>query len=219
VIVSISGVDCSGKTTQLERLQDRFQAEGHGCEVVWFRPGYSRELDFLRSTVRRFKPGLLPRSDGDESRNRDEAFKSGGVRRSWVVMAILDSLVHYVLKLRVLSAGGKTVLCDRYLFDGRLDLELRFPEYTSSIRKAFDVLRRMAPIPDHAFLLMIPLEVMESRMAEKDEPFPDPVETRQMRFEAYQFIGSRPGVTVVDGHGDRDQVSDVIWEQVCASIR
>ena len=221
MIITVSGIDCAGKSTQLERLRDRLIAHGTSPRMMWFRPGYSRELDGLRAVVRRLRPGLLPRADegAAESASREAVFERPGVRKGWVAMALVDTWIQYVLKLRAYHLMGETILCDRYLFDARLDLELRFPELSERAERAFGILESLAPRPDHAFMLMLSFEEMTARMEAKDEPFPDPEDVRRTRFERYLIAGARAGFTVIDADRDREAIADDIWERVCASLR
>ncbi len=219
LIITISGIDCSGKSTQLDLLRERFTEKGMEARLFWFRPGYSAELDLLRAWVRRVRPGLLPRTTADEREARDAVFKKPAVRRGWAAMALGDIWLQYVVKLRAQDLLGRIVLCDRYLFDARLDLELRFPDLARTLERIFSTLERMAPRPDHAFLLMLPYEEMMRRMDAKKEPFPDPEDLRRARFDRYLVAGARRGITVIDANRDRESVADDIWERVCASLR
>ena len=218
-LITFSGVDCAGKSTQLDLLEARLKAEGHRVRTLWFRPGYSKELDGLRAAVRRVRPGALPRSDGADAQRREEVFQQPSVRRSWVLMALADSLVQYAFKLRAWVAQGDIVLCDRYLWDSEMDLRLRFPELKEPIRRAMKGLDVVCPKPDLALLMVLSMEEASQRMAQKDEPFPDPEETRQDRYHRYMSLASSGKFAVIDAEGSRDQVSELIWRQVCASLK
>ena len=218
-LITFSGVDCAGKSTQLELLEARLRAEGHRVRTLWFRPGYSKELDGLRAAVRRVRPGALPRSDGADSQRRDEVFQKPTIRRSWVAMALADSLVQYAFKLRTWIARGDVVLCDRYLWDSEMDLRLRFPELKEPVRRAMKGLDVLCPKPDLALLLVLSMEAASQRMAQKDEPFPDPEETRHDRYHRYMSLASSGKFAVIDAEGSRDDVAELIWRQVCASLK
>ena len=220
-LITFSGVDCAGKSTQLDLLEERLRAEGRRVRTLWFRPGYSKELDGLRAAVRRVRPGALPRSDGDgdDAARREEVFQNPNVRRSWVTMALADSLLQYALKLRAWVASGDVVLCDRYLWDSEMDLRLRFPDLKQPIRHAMKGLNVLCPKPNLALLLVLSMEEVHERMAHKDEPFPDPEETRQDRYHRYMSLASSGKFAVIDAEGSRDEVAELIWRQVCASLR
>ena len=113
-------------------------------------------------------------------------------------MAILDSVIEYVVKLRWLLLTHQVVVCDRYVIDALLDLKLNFPNIEIDRSIMARMLRRLAPRPDLALILSLPFDESVRRSEEKNEPFPDPLEVRRRRFLEYMRMGSRAGVHVVD---------------------
>ena len=216
-LITFSGVDCAGKTTQLELLKARLESEGVSVRSLWFRPGYSREMDGLRSAVRKVRPGVLPRAEGVDAGRRNEVFQKPTVRRAWVAMALFDSLIQYAFKVRAWTSGSDVVLCDRYLWDSEMDLLLRFPEMKDAVRRAMRGLDAVCPKPDLSLLLVLSADEVAKRMVHKDEPFPDPEETRQARYHRYMSLASNGSFAVVNAEGERDHVAELIWSQVCAS--
>lgn len=208
-LVTFSGIDCSGKSTQIELLRAHLEASGHRVAVEWFRPGYSRWLDVGRATVRRFRPSALPSAGA--SSERDRAFSRPSVRIAWSGLAVTDSLAHFLGRLRALRLAGKTVICDRYVWDARIDLALRFPELAGALGPTMRGVEVLAPKPDLSILLRIPHEVMLNRMQVKAEPFPDRPEVRDARFRMYDEL-RKPGVTVVDAVASPQDVHRRICE-------
>ncbi len=204
MIISISGVDCSGKSTQVQRLKEALATHGRRCSVLWFRPGYSRQLDFARALVRRARPQALPTASDPEA--RAQAFRKPWLRRAWIAMALGDTLMELAARARLLSLLGHTVICDRYLADAMLDLELRFPEVRLAREALLAGLRLVCPRPVRSFLLSLPREEMLRRMAEKNEPFPDDATTRDARYEAYAALATSGGFEVVDAARSIDDV-------------
>ncbi|MBX3181897.1 MAG: hypothetical protein KIT72_11450 [Polyangiaceae bacterium] len=185
-VVAFSGVDCAGKSTQLQLLEGALSRRGHVVRVCWFRPGYGPELDALRRRLRRAKRGVLPQPG--PSAERERAFQRPGVSELWLLVACLDALLQLAIKVRFWSLRGEVVICDRYLEDALIDLELRFP---AQMARAHGVVRRVlraCPRPDAHFLLMLDEAAQRERMAAKQEPFPDaePVRAaRRARYDAW----------------------------------
>ena len=197
MIIAVSGVDGSGKTTQIELLQQALKESGYSASVLWFRPGYSEIMDWIRSAVRRRKPELVPTTANPEARQR--AFSKPHIRAAWISMAVTDILLNLAGRIRCLEAKGNVVVCDRYLFDSLLDLELRFEEFRSVRPIVEKGLSLVVPRPDLSLLLLVPREVMHDRLKQKDEPFPDPPELRDKRFDRYLDWARSGKVTVIDG--------------------
>lgn len=98
---------------------------------------------------------------------------------------MLDMFGQYAIKLRALLAAGRAVVCDRFLDDALLDFELRFPERTRAAIRGVRALRLLAPTPTAEILLTLPRPEMLKRMEAKREPFEDPPEIRDRRYDAY----------------------------------
>ncbi|MEB2313871.1 MAG: hypothetical protein OZ928_18655 [Polyangiaceae bacterium] len=195
-LVTVSGVDCAGKTTQIELLARALERDGYRTRVLWYRPGYSARLDRLRRAVRRLRPGALPRATASGARER--AFARPGVSQAWLAMALGDLLIEYAAVVRGRVLAGEVVICDRYLFDAGLDLTFRFPALEGSSRRALGAAARVCPRPDAELLLLLPEAEMLRRMELKNEPFPDPPEIRARRYAAYAERARAPWVTPID---------------------
>lgn len=203
-MVSLSGVDSSGKSTQVELLAAGLRWRGHKVITVWHRPGYSERLDRLRSAIRRIRPGLLPTAANADARSA--AFSRPAVRKAWLLASLLDTFYEYAIKARWLLARGNTVVFDRYLEDSMLDLAIKFPEQDTARTTASRWMRSLAPLPDISFLLTLPWETMIRRSEIKQEPFPDPPETRKQRFEAYEEMARTGRFEVIDASGRTEEI-------------
>ncbi len=212
MLITVSGIDCAGKSTQIERLRAALAAAGEPPIVFWHRPGYSAELDRLRALVRRLRPSALPTTASPKARAR--AFRSRRVQQAWARLALADMAVQYGARVRAWVRAGKTVICDRYTWDGLLDLDLRFPELAPSRWAQARAVEGLAPTPDVALLLLLPREEMLRRMEAKREPFPDAPEVRDRRFDAYQAMASDPRFAVIDAGGSVDEVHERILGRV-----
>lgn len=204
MLITVSGTDCSGKSTQIELLEAALRERGDAVRRFWFRPGYSEEMDAVRAFVRQIRPGAIPRAG--HSAEREEVFARPGVSRAWVAMALVDSLVQYVVKVRAWLWRGQTVICDRYIWDGELDLQLRFPDLEHLYGPALAAVQRLAPKPDAAFLLTLPYDVATVRAEAKNEPFPDREELRRIRWECYDDMAQRPELIALDATRSIDDI-------------
>jgi thymidylate kinase len=212
LIISVSGIDCSGKSTQLEALEEALHKRGHKVHRLWFRPGYSVELGYLRHCMRFVRPSMLPTSDNPQA--RQQIFQKTGVKGAWLLMAVLDTVAQYGIKLRGLNRLGWTVLCDRYIDDAILDLELKFPPWQAHRNATFNGLKSLCPKPDHAFFLNLGYDEMLKRMKAKNEPFPDAPEIRDIRYTAYETFKAKPGYHLIDATAAIGDVHQQIMQHI-----
>ncbi|MCA9674633.1 MAG: hypothetical protein KC464_06320 [Myxococcales bacterium] len=202
LLVTVSGVDLAGKSTQLGQLESWLTGVGCHVERRWHRPGYSPVLDRARKLVRRIRPGALPRAEDAEARMR--AFARPGVRTSWLALAVADSLAQYGVLDRARRRRGKVVLCDRYVEDAILDLQFRYPDL--SMEWIARVLRTGSARPDVSFLLTLPWPEIERRLDAKAEPYPDPPEVRRRRYDAYAALAGSGRFVVIDAARSIEEV-------------
>ncbi len=212
MIITFSGVDCAGKSTQIKALENYFISQGKTVKVFWYRPGYSKEMDFGKKIIRKavklgrwalqhaprigtghpkkidVDPSQVERSAVDQNTSKP---KSGADLRVpapvWLTTAFIDTIFQWAMKLRYYAHRYDVVICDRFLDDARLDLLFRFPKYrfTDDI---FDRIALILPKPDTKILLWLPFDEMVRRVEAKNEPFPDPPELRERRYRAYENL-------------------------------
>lgn len=212
MLIAISGIDGAGKSTQLALLRDELERRGRRPEILWHRPGYSPRLDRGRALLRRLRPSALPGADRPEA--RAATFARPGVSRAWMLAACADTLLEYGALVRLRLARGRDVLCDRYLLDARLDLELRFPGRAGEVARLFAALERLCPRPDLELLLSIPVDEMRRRNRQAPEPFPDPPQIREARHRAYRELAASGQLGVIDASDDIGSVFAAVLAEV-----
>ena len=203
-IIAFSGSDGSGKSTQIQWLQahlDRHEVSNVRC---WSRGGYTPVFRKAKRAVRRAPGGLLP--PAGESATRNRLLGKRWVRRSWLVLSILDLGFLYGVRIRWWRRCGNWVICDRYLLDTRIDFELNFPGENVDSWWLWQLVVRLCPSPDVHFLMLVPVAESVRRSRQKDEPFPDPPERLALRLAYYRRTEHAQGRIVLDGLCPIDEV-------------
>ena len=207
-MITFSGPDCSGKSTQIELLVRHLQDRGRTVRTLWFRPGYSALMDAAKQRLRRLRPGAMPTSAHTEQRERQ--FARPGVSEAWVALALFDTALHLGAWIRAQLALGRDVICDRYLDDALLDLDLRFERLCPSDWLASRAVERLCPRPDVAVLLQLDEATLNARAAIKNEPFPDSAEVRMARLRAYAGMAQSGRYCCIDASAPIDVVQQAI---------
>ena len=212
LLLTFSGIDGAGKSTQIAELCAFFEARGQRPARVWSRGGYTSTLDTLKSLVRKLAGARLPLPG--ESKQRQQYMRHSIVRKLWLSVAIIDLVRLYGIQVRLWRLLGRTVVCDRYLWDTLVDFRINFPEEPVANWWLWRLLERIAVQPDVAFLLMLPLEESIRRCTLKDDPFPSPNDVQVQRFAMYQeLVDSRKFVAV-----DASLGIDCVFSTILASI-
>lgn len=205
MLIAVSGTDCVGKSTQIEKLVKKIEATGESSRLIWYRPGYSKILDFARKTVRKISPISI--SNAGRSAARKRAFARSEIRKIWLLMALVDMAFQYGLFLRLAMTNNRFVICDRYIIDAFIDLMLRFPESKYKLSRMKRLYEKILPKPDVNILLVLDREIIVERLAKKNEPFPDDLPTRELRWDAYDQAGEFNNITTIDGGKNINSVS------------
>jgi thymidylate kinase len=205
VVVTFSGIDASGKSTQLQRLHDHLRAEGHDVLFVWSRVGYTGGFEALKSVARRLLGRRMP--PPGESDGRQRAMSRGWLRRLWLAVALLDLARLYVVRVRLARRRGQVVLCDRYLWDSLIDLRLNFPVDRVEASPLWRFLVRLAPAPDLPLRFTVPVDESVRRSDAKGEPFRDGPDVLAERARQYDELQARAGWRLLDGTQTADTLS------------
>jgi thymidylate kinase len=205
-----SGIDCSGKSTQIKLLDKWLCAEGAYPRYRWVRVGYTPLLSRAKATARLLLgKKRLPQGD---SLQRETFMRSGWCRRLWLYLAIADLGFETAIYIRWLRLLGHTVVCDRYLLDSEIDLAMNFPEDGVSKWRSWKLVKRLAVRPDQAFLLQLSFEESLRRSDEKTEPFPENEVRRRQRANLYDIACKAGPWTVLDA---RRPIAELQKEVLC----
>ncbi|MED5260897.1 MAG: hypothetical protein VX574_00650 [Myxococcota bacterium] len=203
-IIAFSGSDGSGKSTQIQRLQDHLDRYEVANVCCWSRGGYTPLFSWAKSVLRRAPGDFLP--PAGESKKRDRLLEKRWIRRAWLILSILDLGFLYGVKIRWWRRRGTWVICDRYLLDTRIDFELNFPGEKVDSWWVWQRVVRFCPQPDVHFVMRVPVEESLRRSRQKDEPFPDPPERLAFRLGYYRQKECTEGRIVLDGLRSIDEV-------------
>lgn len=211
-IVVFSGVDGSGKTTQIEMLERYLRSRGIKVKRVWARCGYTPLFSLLKSALRKIAYGRLP--PPGLTREREVMLRKGWRRSLWLTVAIIDLMLYYSIWMRGLKWTGFVVLSDRYVLDTELDFRRNFPETDVSRWWLWRLLVFLSPRPQLRLLLIVPPGISAQRSTEKNEPFPDSMETLEWRYGRYREMAEQKGWCVLDGRDSAEQVHRKILKEL-----
>ncbi len=217
LIITFSGIDGAGKSTQIRELQDHLDRRGIPFRTFRIRGGYTPIMQSLKRVVRAVLPGGVPAA-GD-LRARQSAFRHGWIRSCWIALALLDLALLVAVLLPLLRRLGWVVLCDRWYWDTLIDFRLHFARDRIERRALWLLLKRWTVHPDLPFLLWLPQDAMTARNAARAEPFPDPPAVRIRRYEEYERMAAEQvGFIRIDAAVPLDRVTTEIRNRVDAKI-
>jgi thymidylate kinase len=225
-IVSLSGLDGAGKSSQATALQATLQKLGVDCAIEWMPLGHSARNPTLRR-IKRSAAGALSlarrRRPGPQSSNgsrpaaatnptRSLRQRSELVTQGWVTIVALIQALQHRRAARRHRGTGRIVIFDRYTLDSAA--QLRF-FYGASHRFRFQkrLVRLVSPQPRMSFLLDVP---PETAMVRKELQYTLDEVREQTQLYREELAGLR--VRRLDGERPQAELSDeiarAIWQEV-----
>ncbi len=197
-LVAFSGVDGSGKSTQIKLLEDSLRKSG--TRVIRIRNRW-RPLVSLPLLVVLRRLGYVRVHLAGGVYIVETMFPRGSRLASlWCIFTQIENVVKAAPKLFLPLVLGKAVISDRYVLDMLVDGMAGLHDGPGRMRLGFQLLR-ILPRPDKAFLMDVDPEVAFSRKPDLPH-LSDYVE----RMGLYHKLGKNLGVTFVDGRASPDEI-------------
>jgi thymidylate kinase len=150
LLVSFSGVDGSGKSTQIEHLRSILHAAGFETRLLAFWDNVVVGVKYRESFVHKVYKSEQGIGEPGKPVNRQDK----NVRRWYLAIArhilyLLDAINLCRVTKQARKSGADVVILDRYIYDELANLNLRNP-----LSRAFaKFVHWLAPAPDIAYLL------------------------------------------------------------------
>lgn len=213
LLISFSGIDGSGKSTHIENLIEYLEDNGSNPVYLWTRGGYTPLFNTLKKVLRKVSGKRIVPESG-HSKQRQQYFSRKGVRKLWLGIALIDLIFVYGIAIRWWNLLGRTVICDRYIWDTLIDFRMNFPEERVEDWPLWRFLYRVTPYPDIKFLLQVPLDESIRRTILKDEPFSDSAAVRAKRLEDYEDVAKIKDIILIDGNCSIKKISKNIIHRI-----
>jgi thymidylate kinase len=163
LLISFSGLDGAGKSTQIENLRERLAAAGLKVKLLTFWDNVV--------VLTRYREGFVHTVYGSEkgigAPNKPVNRRDKNVRAWYLTIArhalyLLDAMHLRVVVERALKSGNDVVIVDRYVYDELANLPLDGPMTRAFVR----MVEKVAPLPDIAYLLDADPEAAHKRKPE-----------------------------------------------------
>ena len=213
-MIAFSGLDGAGKSTQIDLLSKKYSSRGSKSLVFWSRGGYSPGMQWLKNILRISKQ-TSQKEHMHRQQARAKSFSNTIVRKTWLILAILDLIFFYSVYIRLMELFGTKIICDRFIYDTLLDFELNFPEEKVEEWGLWKLLLFISVSPVKHFVITIPVIESLYRSKLKNEPFPDSKEVLKSRLNKYlEYVSANSNVIHIDGTDEIENIHSEIGKEL-----
>lgn len=209
-LISFSGVDGSGKSTQARIMERAFAQCGLKVRYVWSRGGAS---PLAAGLIRLGKRLLGERSHdtqsdsiGEQEETRAKRFRHPLARRLWPWLILLDLTWTYGRAVRWPLLRGYVVICDRYIPDALAECGAWLEDDRVERRWAGRLLRALNPRARYAFYLDVAPAVARARQPAASQQ--GTLELAERQVAVYNRLIERGHLQRVNGVGSPEMISD-----------
>lgn len=203
-IITISGVDGSGKSSVIELLQQHLENRNVKSRYVWLR--YNHYLTKFLLAFCRFA-GFTKYEYFENSRVVYHNFyKSSIVSWLFVLLTFIDTLmISFFLVYIPRLFLNKTIICDRWIFDIMVDLEVDTRINFSKDKFISKIFKLLIPNDCQYFVLFRDIDKVRSTRDESmnDANFP-------IRCKLYSTHSTDPLINCLDNNGTLEDTVDQI---------
>jgi len=200
MLITLSGIDGSGKTAQAGLLRGAFQQCDIEARVAWRRGGSSRLMDLV---VRLVKPLLGRGSRIDITSDTREAkvtrkgiwLRRPLLRWGWTWLVVADLLLGYLPAVWWPLVRGRVIISDRYTYDALVELAVLTGDLEAARSLPARALRALSPRPQMAYLLDVAPDVAHARKPDETLQF------LEAQAAAYRELGRAWGMRLIDANG------------------
>lgn len=164
MIVSFSGIDSAGKTTQIDLLHQYCLDHRIRIKRVWSKARGTPGVLLLKELVRRDRH----MDTEGKAEYRAEVFANPRKKKLLLIASLLDLLWYWGIYYRLLNLCYKIVLCDRYIWDSCVEMRSDFRGIDFENMLLWKLVKAVTPTPKHSFLFVIPPEVSIARDVAKN---------------------------------------------------
>jgi thymidylate kinase len=211
LLISFSGLDGSGKSTQIENLQQRLTLAGLNVKLLAFWDdvvvGKKYREGFVHKVYQSEKGIGAP---GKPIHRRDKNVRAWYLTIARYFLYLLDAINLRRVLRRAFKSGSNVIIMDRYLYDELANLPLQRPLTRFFVRMA----GKMVIEPDLPYLLDTDVEAAHARKPEYPLDFMH--KCRAAYFQLAQILGTLVIIPALPLNEAKDAVVTVCDKAILA---
>lgn len=211
MIVAFSGIDSSGKTTQIDIFENYCKEQRIRVGRQWGKGRATPIVMLIKGIVRRDRR----MNEEQKKEYRAKIYKNSKKRKLLLTASIVDLWWYFGLWYRIKNWTHQILICDRYIWDTYIDFRSEFPEFEIDNWLIWTIAVKLAPKTKHSFMFYITAEESYRRDQQKGDLTLDPLDVKIAKVDKYmKLINSGKWEVVIDGTRDRESISEEVRKTV-----
>ena len=227
-VVTFSGLDGSGKSTQAENLRDALINLGYDAVIEWTKIARSPSLDLIAKPFKAVlgarkrsapeTPATLKTGDGvivldpADAAAKDLRKRSPFITSGWTSLVAITNASEHRRATRNHTRAGRIVICDRYTHDTAAHLRYRYGN-ERRFRAQARLNRLLSTTPLKSYFLDVSPEAAYARKAEQYE-----VDDLELLRRLYLEEAEAAAVEVIDGERPLNEISAQVAHDVWKAL-
>lgn len=211
LIISFSGIDSAGKTTQIDLFSNYLREHKISYKKVWSKARGTPGVLLLKHIVRSDKK----MDSAGKIEYRNEIFNNLKKKKLLYIASMLDLCWYWGIHYRVLNVFYKYLICDRYLWDTYIEINHDFVGIDIDHSLLWKIVKCVAPKPRHSFVLIIPPEISLMRDKLKNASGIEGILCKTKKIEFYKkCIDEGRWSNVMDGQKSIEELHTLVLKAV-----
>lgn len=211
MIVSFSGIDSAGKSTQIELLYQYCLDHDIKVRKIWGKARGTPGVLLLKELVRRDRSMSLE----NKLKYREEVYRSTGKKRLLLFASMMDLCWYFGIYYRLLNLRYDVVICDRYVWDTYVEVKNEFQDIDVDSWLLWKLVKLCSPRPDVSIMLVIPAEESIRRDIDKQDLTVDSLEIKKRKIALYMdLLDKGKWQTVLDGMKDKASIHQKVIKEL-----